>query len=190
MRDKSAWFIAEDDSNDFTVEKVRLWMGDFSSISNTAKCSARIGLFFSSSHLSIVVPQNQTEEIEDIYSLENKENLMTDGIGKIVPELAREIAFGLFNGTDNVGTVPSSYQVRYAGYKGVLSVWPAPSGSNKKIFFRPSMRKFKSAHENLEILEWSRFLPGFLNRQIILLLSALGVHDKVFIHLQVRGKLA
>lgn len=46
------------------------------------------------------------------------------------------------------------------------------------------MNKFQSTHNILEICAWTRFQPGFLNRQIITLLSALGVPDEIFWQMQ------
>lgn len=53
------------------------------------------------------------------------------------------------------------------------------------LCLRPSMIKFDSERSNLEIVNWGRFMPGFLNRQIITLLSNLGVPDQVFLDMQV-----
>ncbi|RVW54045.1 RNA-dependent RNA polymerase 6 [Vitis vinifera] len=46
------------------------------------------------------------------------------------------------------------------------------------------MNKFLSDHTILEICSWTRFQPGFLNRQIVTLLSALNVPDKIFWKMQ------
>jgi RNA-dependent RNA polymerase len=48
------------------------------------------------------------------------------------------------------------------------------------------MCKFSSTHIGLEVLNWARFLPCYLNRQIISLLSTLGIADHVFENLQER----
>lgn len=56
----------------------------------------------------------------------------------------------------------------------------------KKVAFRSSMRKFKgSSNETFGVLEYSKpFTYGFLNGEIVTLLSALGVGDQVFLALQ------
>ncbi|KAI4376897.1 hypothetical protein MLD38_014604 [Melastoma candidum] len=46
------------------------------------------------------------------------------------------------------------------------------------------MNKFFSTHSVLEICSWTRFQPGFLNRQIITLFSALYVKDEIFWNVQ------
>ena len=46
------------------------------------------------------------------------------------------------------------------------------------------MRKFKSSHQRLEVIQKSHPQVVYLNHQIILLLSNLGVPDEVFMKLQ------
>lgn len=53
-----------------------------------------------------------------------------------------------------------------------------------KMMLRPSMRKFESKHLQLEIIQPVRLNAGHLNRQIILLLSTLGVKPEIFLDLQ------
>lgn len=52
---------------------------------------------------------------------------------------------------------------------------------------RPSMRKFETDADMLEICQFAKHAPGYLNRQIITLLmdKCLGVPDDVFKRLQV-----
>jgi hypothetical protein len=49
---------------------------------------------------------------------------------------------------------------------------------------RKSMDKFTSSHTNIEVCSWSRPIPAHLNKQVIIILSALGVPDDVFIDAQ------
>ena len=78
--------------------------------------------------------------------------------------------------------VPSAIQVRFAGCKGVLTL--DPRLPEKVAVFRPSMRKFESRHRRLEVLQTSRPQAVFLNHQLIILLSNLGIPDDVFMNLQ------
>lgn len=48
------------------------------------------------------------------------------------------------------------------------------------IEVRPSMRKFVGNEYELGIIRCATFSVAYLNRQIIMLLSNLGVHDSVF----------
>ena len=59
-----------------------------------------------------------------------------------------------------------------------------PRLRGNKAVFRPSMRKFESTHRRLEVLQTSRAQVVFLNHQLIILLSNLGVPDDVFMNLQ------
>ena len=60
----------------------------------------------------------------------------TDGIGKISMSKAREICKTYFDSNKYAST----FQIRFAGFKGVLSAWPDLSAD--QIQFRESMNKF------------------------------------------------
>ena len=119
-------------------------------------------------------PCEVNEYLEDV--IHNGYNF-SDGIGMIMQDLALEVA-EMLPLTDNYA--PSAYQIRYAGFKGVVAV---STGQNDgmRMSLRPSMRKFESAHSVLEVVSWTKFQPAFLNRQIITLLTSLGVPDAVFL---------
>ena len=55
-----------------------------------------------------------------------------------------------------------------------------PDAKMREIHIRLSQYKFPASHEGLEIIRWSQFTTASLNRQLILILSALGVPDDVF----------
>ncbi|KAL1551144.1 RNA-directed RNA polymerase [Salvia divinorum] len=76
-----------------------------------------------------------------------------------------------------LSNIPSAFQIRYGGYKGVVAIDP---NSSVKMSLRPSMLKYQSDDTKLNVLGWSKYQPCFLNRQIITLLSTLGVADHVF----------
>lgn len=177
LRDRSAWFFAEKDK--ISCRDIISWMGKFNN-KNVAKCAARMGQCFSSTYATVEVPRHEVDlGLEDI-----KRNGYTfsDGVGKISPELALEVAEKL-QLKDNP---PCAYQIRYAGCKGVVVWWPDKKGDNIKLSLRISMNKFDSDHTILEICNWTRLQPGFLNRQIITLLSALNVEDDVFWNMQMK----
>jgi RNA-dependent RNA polymerase len=117
-------------------------------------------------------------EIEIIPDIELKRGeikyCFSDGIGKISYELAQEVAKKC-GCKDHI--IPSAFQIRYGGYKGVVAVDP---NSSTKLSLRNSMCKFKSENTILDVLSWSKNKPCFLNRQVIVLLSTLGVKDRVF----------
>ena len=56
---------------------------------------------------------------------------------------------------------------------------------DKDVYFRPSMKKFTAENFSIDIVRTSQNpTVAFLNRQIILLLSSLGISDDSFIDLQ------
>ncbi|XP_027356579.1 RNA-dependent RNA polymerase 6-like [Abrus precatorius] len=173
LRDRSAWFFAED--KNISCVKIRNWMGRFNQ-RNIAKCAARMGQCFSSTYATVEVVANEVNSM--LPDVERNNYVFSDGIGIITPDLASEVAEKL-----KLDSVPSAYQIRYAGFKGVVASWPA-KGDGIRLSLRPSMDKFQSTHTILEICAWTRFQPGFLNRQIITLLSALSVPDEIFWKMQ------
>jgi len=76
----------------------------------------------------------------------------------------------------------SAFQIRLAGAKGVLMVNPKLIGRYVKL--RRSQVKFVQKDFDLNVVRCATFSQGFLNRQLIILLSALGVPDEVFMKLQ------
>jgi RNA-dependent RNA polymerase len=68
----------------------------------------------------------------------------------------------------------------------MLSVWDEQLPKGREVVLRQSMVKFQSEHKALEIVGYSKRLPLYLNRQIILILGCLGVPAKSFEQLQGR----
>lgn len=172
LRESSAWMFAPRDG--LTAAEIREWMGNFRQIRNVAKYAARLGQSFSSSTETLSVHRNEIEIISDVkIERGNTEYVFSDGIGKISAEFAKKVASkcGL---RDNP---PSAFQIRYGGYKGVVAVDPT---SSKKLSLRDSMRKYESELTKLDVLAWSKYQPCFLNRQLISLLSTLGIRDEIF----------
>ncbi|CAH9086896.1 unnamed protein product [Cuscuta europaea] len=174
LRDRSAWFFANGEG--VCELDIRNWMGKFKD-KNVAKCAARMGLCFSSTYATFeVLPKEVDWELEEV---KRNEYIFSDGIGIITEELAERVAEKL----QLTVNPPCAYQIRYAGAKGVVACWPKRK-EGVSLHLRRSMKKFDSDHRILEICSWTRFQPGFLNRQIVTLLSALGVEDKIFWNMQ------
>ncbi|KAK9115806.1 hypothetical protein Sjap_014753 [Stephania japonica] len=172
LRENSAWMFAS--GNGLTAGSIREWMGDFHEIRNVAKYAARLGQSFSSSTETLTVRRHEIESIPDLEIETNgKKYVFSDGIGKISAEFARRVA----KKCKIQNSIPSAFQIRYGGYKGVVAVDPT---SSTKLSLRRSMCKYASQNEKLDVLSWSKFQPCFLNRQLISLLSTLGVRDQIF----------
>ncbi|KAG6670426.1 hypothetical protein I3843_Q065700 [Carya illinoinensis] len=171
LRENSVWMFASRPG--LTAADIREWMGDFRDIRNVAKYGARLGQSFGSSRETASIGIDEIEVIPDV-EVKTKEATynFSDGIGKISKKLASEVATKL-----GCSPVPSAFQIRYGGYKGVVAVDPT---SSVKLSLRKSMCKYKSDNTKLDVLSWSKFHPCILNREIVTLLSNLGVKDRAF----------
>ncbi|KAM7488846.1 hypothetical protein LguiB_026330 [Lonicera macranthoides] len=171
LRESSAWMFASRPG--LTAANIRTWMGDFHQIKNVAKYAARLGQSFGSSTESLSVHRHEFEIIPDVTVTTNgTEYMFSDGIGKISADFAMKVAKKC-----RFTTTPSAFQIRYAGYKGVVAVDPT---SSKKLSLRKSMCKYDSQNIKLDVLARSKYQACYLNRQIITLLSTLGVPDRIF----------
>ncbi|CAN6479815.1 unnamed protein product [Victoria cruziana] len=167
LKENSLWMFAS--HPELSADDIRQWMGDFSSIRNVAKYAARLGQSFSSSTETLHVYAHEVENIPDVV---NDKYTFSDGIGKISLLFAKRVAKKCA-----CKTTPSAFQIRYGGYKGVVAVDPT---SSFELSLRNSMCKYKSDNTQVDVLAWSKYQPCFLNRQIINLLSTLGVEDRIF----------
>lgn len=98
----------------------------------------------------------------------------------ISPEMAKTLAVAI----DRENKLPSAFQIRLAGIKGMLVVNPELNDASLK--FRPSMEKFKSDSTELDILKVSEPRPVYLNRPLITIMEQLGIHGSVFLSLQLK----
>ena len=180
FRENGAYFFAP--IGDLNAQKIRDWMGDFSNIKVVAKYCSRIGQSLSTTRAS---PYKTFKRI-NIPDIERNGYCFTDGVGKISVMLAKLIS-------NNVGMLKSSsgsaghdqpyasaFQFRMEGCKGVLVVDPT-MGNELAVAVRPSQEKFPVLNNTgIEICRISQFTNASLNVQVILVLSALGVEDRVF----------
>ncbi|RLM75578.1 putative RNA-dependent RNA polymerase 2 [Panicum miliaceum] len=177
LRGNSVWMFAS--NNSLSAESIRGWMGHFKDIRSVSKCAARMGQLFSSSRQTFEVSSYDVEVIPDIEITTNgTKHIFSDGIGKISSRFARQIAKTIGLDPNNP---PSAFQIRYGGYKGVIAVDPT---SFFNLSLRPSMKKFESKSTMLNITNWSKSQPCFVNREIISLLSTLGIKDETFLTMQ------
>ncbi|KNA07850.1 hypothetical protein SOVF_168010 isoform A, partial [Spinacia oleracea] len=171
LRENSAWMFASRPG--LSATDIRDWMGDFREIRNVAKYAARLGQSFGSSTETLTVPVEEIEKIPDVKVIAGRNTyIFSDGIGKISADFARKVAKKC-----GFSFTPSAFQIRYGGYKGVVAVDPR---SSKKLSLRGSMCKYKSDNNKLDVLAHSKYQPCYMNRQLITLLSTLGVQDHVF----------
>ncbi|GAN07814.1 RNA-dependent RNA polymerase 1 [Mucor ambiguus] len=170
LREQGCWFFAP--TTDINAHTIRTWMGVFSHEKVVAKHAIRMGQCFSSTRPVYTLEEDEVEYIDDV-----KRNGYTfsDGVGKISPELAKEVAFRL-----ELKQPSSAFQFRLGGAKGVLTIDERLANTKIKVQLRPSQIKFESKHLTLEVIRTSTYIHGYLNRQVITLLSSLGIKDQVF----------
>lgn len=175
LREHGVWFVAP--TADMTADRIRKDMGDFEE-TIVAKKAARMGQCFSTTqpvHLPRLPAVTSKTVIPDI---KRGKYIFTDGVGKISELAARLVA----NQLEIKGPVPSLFQFRLGGCKGVLAVTNDLPGIDVQI--RKSQHKFNSLSNDLEIIRWAQFWQPFLNRQIILCLSHLGISTSTFLRMQ------
>jgi RNA-dependent RNA polymerase len=171
FREHSAYFFAS--VPELTVADIRSRLGDFTEIRNPAKYGARLGQNFSTTRAI-----RQRVEVKDkLDDINHNGYCFTDGVGKISPVLCTLIASEL-----KIFPVPSLLQFRLGGCKGVLAQWSDVRGL--ELHIRPSQYKFAAIHNGLEVIRTSQFVGASLNRQIIVILAALGVPFEVFITME------
>ena len=159
-----------------STAKIRKWMGNFEDIKIVAKHAARLGQCFSTTR-AIHGARVTIRELDDVTSKNGKFNF-TDGVGIISKFLAQVAASEIGISTPS-GEPPSAMQFRLGGCKGVLVVWPL--ASKRELYIRKSQHKFDADHEGLEVIRWSQFSAAHLNRQLITILTTLGVPKEVFL---------
>lgn len=171
FREHGAYFFAP--TPNLTAAHIRAWMGQFNHIRNVARYAARLGQCFSTTR-ALAGCMVTVKRIPDII---RNGYCFSDGIGKISRFTTRVIAseMGI---SDPYGEPPSAYQFRLGGCKGMLTVSSDPIVND--VHIRPSQIKFEAEHKRLEIIRWSQLSAATLNRQLILVLSALGIKGQVF----------
>ncbi|KAF2674406.1 RdRP-domain-containing protein [Microthyrium microscopicum] len=174
FREHSAYFFAPQTLSNTTADLIRREFGDMASIRIVSKYCARHGQNFSTTR-AISTGVTIKTSLADV---NRNDRCFTDGVGKISLFLAKMIA-AEFKLPNKINDPPSVVQFRIAGCKGVLAV--APEVQTSEIHIRPSQNKFEGRNLGLEVIRVSQFVSATLNRQIILVLTALGVDGSAFI---------
>lgn len=185
LREHGAYFFASLPGV-ITASQIRAVMGQFDHEKIIAKRAARMGQCFSTTKpIQLRLPQVTREIL--IADVERNQYTFTDGVGKISLLLASLIKHQLKidkQREPDKQRLPSVYQFRIGGSKGVVAVAEDLKGVDLRL--RPSQYKFPSEANGLEIIRWSSKENAKLNRQLILVLSALGVEDAVFLRMQAK----
>ena len=173
MRANSLWLLEEKEyyeKKDFYYKDLGLDSLIINENIPFSKLLSRLSQNFTSSYGFKNKLNKDGFKCEIINDLKTKNgDLYNDGCGMISYELMKEMCNNL-----NKGEFASAIQIRYKGAKGVLVVNPKIEG--KKVLLTNSMVKFKCENtEDLEVIRFSRYSPGYLNLQIIILLILNGI---------------
>ncbi|PLB52422.1 RNA-directed RNA polymerase (Sad-1) [Aspergillus steynii IBT 23096] len=171
FREHGAYFFAP--LPNITAANIRAWMGYFNNIRNVAKHAARLGQCFSTTR-AISGCRVQIRPIDDV---ERNNYIFSDGVGRISRFLA-QMAMSELKIKTSTGEPPSAFQFRLGGCKGMLTV--SKEAQNIEVHIRKSQNKFEAIHNKLEIIRWSQYSIATLNRQLIMVLSSLGIPDRIF----------
>ncbi|CAF0834675.1 unnamed protein product [Adineta steineri] len=209
MKKQQYWFLgcanANSDNAASKIDEARRGLGDLDKIKNVATYIARVGLYLSISKstdikLTFIKPYwpwsqlrvffrrwmklstDQMEyRVELIEDIEHNGYTFTDGVGKISLGLAKKVALSIGIRIDKNEDIPSAYQVRIAGCKGMLSIDSESGMNDYYIKVRKSMMKFNNDDWTLHIVDHSRLMCLSLNNQIIRLLYDLNKENKAVI---------
>ncbi|OQR94265.1 RNA-directed RNA polymerase [Achlya hypogyna] len=178
LRSHSCWFYrnpAPHERNVPQAEEIHAALGDFDKIPSASKRGARLGQVFSATTSTVDVSHFRCAVRKDIV---RNGYIFSDGVGAISEDLSVQIAAHL-----RLNYVPSAYQIRYGGWKGMVAVDRSLPTAVADMELRDSMRKFASAHDAIEVCCVPQALPVYLNRQLITLLTTRGVRDEAILSL-------
>lgn len=189
------------------VDPSLIWryFGEFEKIKTVAKFGARIGLLMSSTRHAEFI-KDSTWRIED--DIVHHGFNYTDGCGRMSTQLSQRFTrnrFCSYRYQHQDYGVPSVVQIRIMGCKGILLHDPTLDSSLCELVLRESQKKFdwnmKTVKGRLKYRERQcgqsgrmlgicrggeskPFVYGRLNKQFVLILSALGVSNDSFLDLQ------
>lgn len=168
LREGRCWFSSL--NRDDVYNKI----GAFPDTWSAGRKLTRLALAFASSFQTVALDHKRY-----LHTVANDVEIngvnFSDGIGRASHNLVEKLQTIL-----NLPRQTSAFQIRIGGIKGVISVFH----QEDEVTFRKSMKKFESDHNILEVLNYSRSLPLFLNRHVILLLSNYGILDDTFLEMQ------
>lgn len=135
------------------VDRTTESLGDFTKIKTVAKKAKRIGLLFSTADRVVDVAPERCKDIPDI---EDGEFNFTDGCGLISLHFARQLVRKKPIIFRNQRYLPSVFQIRYRGYKGVVTLDTRMEKGNW-LQLRKSMKKFAGSEDlSFAVVEYSK----------------------------------
>ncbi|KAF5363416.1 hypothetical protein D9756_000381 [Leucocoprinus leucothites] len=204
LREHAVWFMSPFKHPKYGMvdsTKIRDQIGDFRGtplMKQPSKYAARLAQAFTATEASVTIKRSEWEEVEDIKPAGHKEddpapNLFTDGVGSISKALGDRIWDELCKsrrGHGEQSIIPSAYQIRFLGYKGVVAIDEQldRTGNGIHMRLRDSMRKFSVSNDQEAPIEIAQAFEHpnvcYLNRPLVMLLEDLGVSKDAFLTLQ------
>ncbi|KAI0517332.1 RdRP-domain-containing protein [Xylaria bambusicola] len=180
LKSRSCLLLA--DSKEAISKRIESF-GDFSKMKTVAKKVKRIGLLFSAAEVATKVDPSRCEDIPDV---EDDNYVFTDGCGLISPRFAQELSRQLHLTFRDRRYTPSVYQIRYRGYKGVVTLDPTMKNPQTLLKLRKSMKKFSGGDDlSFAVVEYSKpYVYGHLNDEVVILLHALGISAETLLRKQ------
>ncbi|KAH7016162.1 RNA dependent RNA polymerase-domain-containing protein, partial [Microdochium trichocladiopsis] len=165
------------------ISKMVESLGDFTKMKTVAKKAKRIGLLFSAAQAVLQVDEGRCEDIPDI---EANGYTFTDGCGLMSPCFAKDVSRRMQLTFRAKRYSPSVFQIRYRGYKGVVTTDPTMRSRATWLRMRKSMKKFSGGKDHsFSVVEYSKpYVFGHLNDEVVVLLHALGVSRDVLLRKQ------
>ncbi|KAK6725530.1 hypothetical protein RB195_004073 [Necator americanus] len=193
------------------IDHVRLSLGSFKRMENIYKLMARLGQCFTQSKESnVVFERSEYCVIPDVVGGCNKAGdsyIFSDGVGMMSKGFAQQIAADMMLGK----CLPSCFQFRFRGMKGVLAVnpllddvasWAVNNGLSKedhffgswvlKMVFRESQVKFltdRGEKESIEIVKYSGPSAVALNKPLISILDQVSEMQSHECHIRVTNRI-
>ncbi|PAV75828.1 hypothetical protein WR25_22760 [Diploscapter pachys] len=177
-----------------TIEDMRKWMGDFSSVRNVPKLMSRMGQCFTQAQPTVVLRQHEWTVEPDIeggtgHPETGEPYCFSDGCGRLSFGLAKEIALAL-----ELKVIPSCFQVRFKGIKGVIAIDPSLDWHVKgyKAVFRKSQMKFtedEREEDVIEVIKYAMPSPMCLNRPMITIMDHVSEKQSKAVHQRVCQKI-
>ena len=199
IKDRGVWMFSPLEGGE-DADAMRRKMGHLDAIQNIAKHGARLGLCFSSTVRTVDLAPDQWRHGEaDVTN--GTAYTFSDGCGRITCSLAAQVwrlyrtatmrdrnqlAALVQSQEEDPVPVPSAFQIRLGGSKGVVVLDPRMGTAAQLVVTRKSMDKFSGSPQRaVEVCDVAKALPCYLNRQAIMILSKVhGVPDSTFLEMQ------
>ncbi|CAL2030215.1 unnamed protein product [Caenorhabditis brenneri] len=181
------------------IDEVRLNLGKFSEVENVPKMIARMGQCFTQSRLTGVALERKNYcKIFDYEGGKNSKKAaytFSDGVGMMSCRFAKIMAQSM----NYDRSVPSCFQIRFRGNKGVIAMEPQLDDLRNwsirhqlddlipeiKVAFRPSQIKFQAKHiegDQIEMVKPAGPVPVSLNKPLINILDQVSEMQGVLCH--------